>query len=507
MTAGRRRPNSAARRSHRGLLVVATTAVALAAVAFLVMRGETPGTALTVGEKIIALRAERASLQARADGEARITLLSAFRAASLLIDALAVRSEPDSDRTFDLLPAFRRHAFAELDALNGALRDALERPGDGARIAAQQAGGRAVAQLERLAGLDDGPLILSFTPRFVTPRRSTGELTLPSGATGTMPQDGALRLDRPASQAGRPGPQAIPAVPRYAPDFAASGDDDPPVQIEIVGAHFSAPGGPPPVLTIGSWRGTAIVAPERLRFAVPRSAFATDARRATFAAGALSIRRASRTVSFELLFTVLPDRPGSFAFDQRVQTTTRESNTLVSPEILSRAAVGETRTVRRCFDPPAGWRFDKEQQRVVIVERLGWQEDVNDPTLNAGSVEFVPGDDPDQVCVAVIARPVLRTARTATIGRFEATLVRDRPSETVVKSGIRALDWREPARVPIEAGMVEWKLYVRLFDDVDREFEGTADAAMPRTVTPFLRVGRSNDGSTLVLQADPTAEP
>ena len=135
-----------------------------------------------------------------------------------------------------------------------------------------------------------------------------------------------------------------------------------------------------------------------------------------------------------------------------MQTTTLESNTLVSPEILSRAPAGETRTVRRCFDPPAGWRFDKERRRVVIVERLGWQEDVCDPTLNSGSVEFVPEEEPGQICIAVIARPVMRAARTATIGRFEATLVRDRPIERVVKSGIRALDWREPVRVPIEPG-------------------------------------------------------
>ncbi len=87
----------------------------------------------------------------------------------------------------------------------------------------------------------------------------------------------------------------------------------------------------------------------------------------------------------------------------------------------------------------------------------------------------------------MIARPVMRGARTATIGRFEATLVRDRPNETVAKSGVRALDWREAVRVPIEPGMVEWKLYVRLFDDIDREFAGDADAGLPRVSMPFLQ--------------------
>jgi len=495
-----------ARRVRRVLAAVAVVGLVVVAAIFAVMREEAPANGPTVDEKIAVLRAERASLQARADSEARIGLLPAFRTAGLLLDALALRSDSDGHRVFDLLPEFRRHAFGELDALNGALKDALDTPTEGARLAALKAAAGAATQLDRLAA-DDAPLVLSYAPRFVPPRRATGELTLapnaPSAASGPAPQ-GALRLDTPERPTAN---QATQAVPRYAPEFAAAGDEDPPLQIEVVGSHLAPAGSPPPVLSIGAWRGQATVAPERLSFSVPRTAFATDARRTSFAAAALSVRRGSRTVLFHLLFTVLPDRPGSFAFDQRLRTTTLESNTLVSPEILSRASAGETRTVRRCFDPPAGWRFDKERQRVVIVERLGWQEDVSDPTLNAGSVEFVPAEEPGQVCIAVIARPVMRSARTATIGRFEATLVRDRPSESATKSGVRALDWREAVRVPIEPGLVEWKLYVRLFEDIDREFAGDADAGLPRVSMPFLRIGLDDAGRTLILRADPTAQP
>lgn len=499
------RPTDDARRVRRALAAVAVVGLALAAVIFAVMREELPASGATVDEKIAMLRTERASLQARADSEARIGLLPAFRTAGLLFDALAVRSESDGDRAFDLLPAFRRQAFSELDALNGALKDALDRPTEGARLAAHKAAARAAAQLDRLAA-DDAPLILSYTPHFVPPRRATGELTLAPSAPNAAPPapQGALRLDTPHGPTANP---AMQAVPRYAPDFAAAGDDDPPLQIEIVGPHLASAGGPPPVLSIGSWRGQATVTPERLRFAVPRTAFPTDARRTSFAAAALSIRRGSRTVLFQLLFTALPDRPGSFAFDQRVRTTTLESNTLVSPEILARAPAGESRTVRRCFDPPAGWRFDKERQRVVIVERLGWQDDVSDPTLNGGSVEFVPADQPAQVCIAVTARPIMRSARTATIGRFEATLVRDRPIETVTKSGVRALDWREAVRVPIEPGMIEWKFYIRMFDDIDREFGGHDHTGLLRVNAPFLRIGLDDGSRVLVLHADPTAEP
>jgi hypothetical protein len=421
------------------------------------VREEAPGMGPTVGEKIALLVAERASLQARADGEARISLLPAFRAASLVTDALAARSEPDAERAFDGLPPIRRQVFAEIAALNGALRDALERPSVEARLAALKEAERATAELDRLAGLDTAPLILSFTPRFVPPRGVA--------------------------------------------DATGSRDQDPPVEIEVVGPRLASAGGPPPVLTVGAWRGAATVAPERLRFAVPRAAFATDSKRTLFAIGTLSVRGSGRSAAFQLLFIVLPDSPGAFALDQRVQTTTPESNTLVSPEILARAPAGETRTVRRCFDPPPGWRFDQERRRVVIVERLGWHDDLGDPTLNGGSVEFVPEEKPGQICVAVVARPVTRQARTATIGRFEATLLRDRPVEQVVKSGIRALDWHEPARVPIEPGMTELKLYVRLFDEIDREFASTGAS------TAFLRISRDDDGQAIVLQADPAAEP
>jgi hypothetical protein len=506
MTAGPKSPPKSPRDGKRLRAIVVVVIVLCAAAAGLIVlfgRSEAPGGGATIGEKLAALRAERASLQARADGEARIGLLQAFRIASLMTDALAARYEPDSGRVFDRLSDARHQPFAEIDRLNAAIKDALDRPGEGARRAARKTAERTTAQLDRIAGLDDAPLVLAYTPRFVPPRRATGELTLAPGSSGSTPPESTLRLAVPSGPAAAATPPSmVPTVPRYAPDFAASRDEDPSVEVEVVGVFLASSSGPPPVLAIGTWRGDATIAPERLRFSVPRSAFANDAARTTFASGSLIVRRGSRTMTFQLLFTVLPDRPGSFALDQRIRTTELESNTLVSPEMLSRAAAGETRTVRRCFDPPVGWRFDKERRRVVIVERLGWLDDIADPTMNAGSVEFVPEEDPKQICVAVIARPVTKAARTATIGRFEATLVRDRPIEQVLRSGIRALDWREPARVPIDPGMVEWKLYVRLFDEIDREFDQVVPSGLA-----FLRITLDADGKVLVLRADPTVEP
>jgi hypothetical protein len=489
----------------RWIFAAAMASVAAGVLVVLGAHGPARVTGPTVGEKLAAFQADRAGLQARADGAARIGLPAAFRVASLLSDALALRHDADRERAFAALPAARQGDFAEVEALNGALRDAVDRPGEGARLAARTAAERARAALQRLAGADELPLVSSITPRFVAPRQATGQLTLTPSPPEALPHEGALRLDTGAKRTGEP---TEPTVPRYAPAFAAQREEDPPVDVEIAGLHLASDGMPAPVLTVGGWRGEATVTtPQRLRFAVPRSAFATHAARAIFVTGTLLIRRSLRSAAFDLLFVVLPDRPGAFALDQKVRTTVPESNTLVSPEILARAGVGETARVRRCFDPPPGWRFDKQRRGVVVVERLGWQDDIGDPTLNGGTVEFAPDEGASHICVVVTAKPVSKTARTATIGRFEATLVRERVEEHVVQSGIRALDWREAARVPIEPGAVEWKLYVRLFDEIDSEFSGATDGGAVPAGVPFLRVRRDDDGRIMVLQADPAAQP
>jgi hypothetical protein len=494
---------AAAPRRRRIAAIAVAAGVAVLAVTYLVAGEKTAPGGLTVGEKLSALDARRAALQARADGEARIDLVTAFRIGGLLSDALAVRHDDERERTFDTLPAPQRKVFADAAALDHALEEALDRASDGARAAARAAIRPAQAALDRLAG-DGRPLVLQYGPRFVPPRRAAGELRLAPRAAAPIAAGTALPMDGGTAAPDRP---PLPVTPRYAPAFAAPPADDPPVEVEVAAVGFDE-GGRAPVLSIGSWRGEARVTPLRLHFTVPRSAFATDVARTAFVSGTLAVRHASRTETFRLLFVVLPDHPGSFAFDQRVETTVPEADTLVSPEILARGAVGETKVVRRCFDPPPGSHFDKSNRRVVEVERLGWLDDMSDPTLNAGSVAFAAHEKPQQICVVVTARPTSKTARTATIGRFEATLVRDRPDEKAVKSGVRALDWQEPVTLPLDPTAIEWKLYVRLFGELDRELDKPPDrpAKLPAEL-PFLHVDRDKDGRNLILRADPRAEP
>ncbi len=494
-----RKPASVPRAAF--LAALAVVGLALAAAGWWLVRANEPIEGPTVGERLVALRAERAALEARAGGAARIDLLPAFRTAGLLLDGLAVRFDAERQDAYERLPPARRQAFADLDALNAALRDAVEQSAEGRRSAVDQIAAQAQSGLDRLASLREAPVLLSYSPGFVPPRMATGDLTLvpPDAASpgGTAAElDGRGKAQDPAS----------PTVPRYAPGFAAAATPDAPVVVEVTGIRMVATGAPPPVLSVGTWRGEAEILPERLRFTVPRSAFPAEATRTAFTMAALTLRHGSRQATFQLLFTILPDRPGSFALDQRVRTSVSESNTLVSPEILARAAAGESRDVRRCFDPPAGWRFAKEKRRVVVVERLGWVDDIPDETMNAGGVEFARDEGPGQICLVVMARPATKTARTATIGRFEATLLRDQPVERTLKSGIRALDWREAVRLPLEPGMIEWKLYVRLFDETVREFSGRALGGAPPSGMPFLRLSIDNSNA-LVVQADPSAAP
>src|ERR1700757_420200 len=111
------------------LAAAAVLCAALVAGVTLLERNDVIGPGQTGGEKMALIRAERARLQARASAEARIGLLPAFRIATLLTDALAVRADSEEEHTVDRLPAIRRQAFADVDALNAALRDAVARPG------------------------------------------------------------------------------------------------------------------------------------------------------------------------------------------------------------------------------------------------------------------------------------------------------------------------------------------------------------------------------------------
>jgi len=477
----------------------ASVGMAVAVLAAVLERDRSAPPPVTVGERLAVLKAERAALQARAEGEGRLLLIGPLRVAGLLLDALVARGE-EPEQSLERTAAPRRQAFTEAELLNAALKDALSRPTQGAVVAARKAADRAQAALERLADNDSHALVLSVSPRFVPPRRATGDLTVeaPAGAASPPLQPSGVRLREDGPRA----PAAAPTVPRYAPSFLASADEDPPVTVEIAGLHL-APGGPPPVLTVGAWRGIATVTPERLRFEVPRKAFPTDAVRTTLVTASLAIRSEQRPAYFELPFIVLPDRPGSMALDQKIRMTSTEATTLVSPEILARAPAGESQTVRRCFDPPAGTRFDKERRRVIVVERLGWVDEVSDPTVNAGTVEFAPDEGPSQICLIVVTRAAAKAARTATIGRFEATLVRDKLEERAERSGVRALDWREPTRIAIDPDAVEWRLYLRLFDEVDREYRAVPE----RTDLPFLSITVEPSGRALILKADSAAEP
>ncbi|MBN9088245.1 MAG: hypothetical protein J0J01_15150 [Reyranella sp.] len=466
---------------------------ALLAIAFPAFAGE-PAT----DERLVQLRSERSALQARADGAARLTLFQPLRIAGFLTDALSAR-EGAAGRALDALSPPRREAFTALLSLNDTLKEALAYPGDGARARARQAADRAAKALDALAD-DHGPLVLQVSPRAVPPRRNGGELALVPQDPPVPPDDAELHLPTAAP------PHAdkeIPSTVRYAPEFVEAAGEDPAVEIEIAGLRLAGDG--PASLSIGGWRGEATVAPERLRFSVPRRAFATDANRTGLSIGLLALRSGGRLVTFDVPFLVLPDRPGSVALDQQLRWTVPESNTLLSPEIMVRAAAGETRSLRRCFNPPEGWRFDKKDRRVVIVERLGWLGDESDPTLNGGTVEFAQDEKPEQVCLIVSAKPVTAGARTATIGRFEATLARDQTQEKSVQSGVRALDWNETLRLPLEPEAVERKLYIRLFGEVVRTFDDPISSDPLPSGLPFLRITREDN--MLVLQADPSAGP
>jgi hypothetical protein len=118
--------STGAKKRRQKIFAVAVALCVAVALAMLFVRADAPRIGATIGERLLALRAERATLQARADGEARISLLQAFRTAGLLTDALAARYESDAERAFDGLPAARCQSAFKRDPGSASKRDPPE---------------------------------------------------------------------------------------------------------------------------------------------------------------------------------------------------------------------------------------------------------------------------------------------------------------------------------------------------------------------------------------------
>src|SRR5262245_25282554 len=89
---------------------VVTVGMAVAVFAAVLERDKAAPPPVTAGERLAVLKAERAGLQARAEGEGRILLIGPLRVASLLLDALAVRGEEPA-QSLDRLSVPRRNAY------------------------------------------------------------------------------------------------------------------------------------------------------------------------------------------------------------------------------------------------------------------------------------------------------------------------------------------------------------------------------------------------------------
>ena len=214
-------------------------------------------------------------------------------------------TSPTRERAFDRLPAAAASLRGDR-SLNAPSRT-LDRPGEAALCAAARRPS-GDGSLERIAArrcATGAGLYAAFRAAAPCHGRTHAD------AERCSPES-SLRLDAavPGTAAARGADRRTPTVPRYAPDFAASGGDDPAVQIEIVG--LARLGGD----RRRSWRsGRGAARPRSRRSGCASRCRAapspTDAARTTFAAGSLFAppwRRAP--TAFQLLFTVLPDRPG-----------------------------------------------------------------------------------------------------------------------------------------------------------------------------------------------------
>ena len=116
-----------------------------------------------------------------------------------------------------------------------------------------------------------------------------------------------------------------------------------------------------------------------------------------------------------------------------------------------------------------------------------------DPSMSDGKVRKTLTLDPDIVEV-LGADPA---ALSATVNALLREEVERRKRRENLRELVEELEAYYGAPDPEDVAAAE-----RLFDEIDREFDGKVTQR-----TPFLQIAPDDDGKTLVLRADPSAEP
>jgi hypothetical protein len=368
--------------------------------------------------------------------EARVTLIAALQSAELLASHLGVEYGKAVKVTFDELDDQQQKMFQDMFVLIDDLKASLDEPAEHARRIADNWSallGRAVYWAKK-------PLVTGYSPRFIPPASIQPE-----------------------------------------------------VVVTVHGVKLHSDKGKPPRLKIGSAefpRATHIEG--AISFIVPRSAFPSDPGRRTqltsatllidFEDSSLPLVSSTSTAQYGMLFTVVPEKLGSFVVDTIVAEEVVSRRTIRSKSPMKATVTGGTHEVRDCVYAGDD-TFDLATARVEELDRKGQRHRNTSPSINIGTLELTTVT-PKQICAKVSARVGCKECSAETVGEIVVDLLVRRKVQTqkAAQPPIE-LDWKRDAFIRITPNAVSELVIVNLFEDLSY----TTSSKQRRDLT-FLQV-------------------
>ena len=342
-------------------------------------------------------RRQMSELVKEAGGEARVTLFRGFQMADIEVDALQSAYAQSLNLTIKELTKQQRDALINANTLIDQLHDAVKDPVH--HVLTNWGSTNAI-----IADFSwsKNPLIVNHSPSFVPPK-------------------------------------VVSAV----------------VPITISGQRLHQIGASRPVLKIGDAVYPASdVEDGTLAFVVPRAAFEVRETGTAFTTAVLTVFRVDGSwsnwrnwvpfhsaveeeIQFPLLFTVLPERLGTYTVTTVEPVAKTDSRPFKWPRELSAEKYGGGPAFDPvCWSPEKGYLFDLNTVKLVEDIHIGAKDNNGQaPAINTGGIIFVDGGELEKlICLEAVANTLCTECGAKTEGHLEVQMVRtyfeDGPAKT-----------------------------------------------------------------------------
>lgn len=397
----------------------------------------------TVEDIIGKFRSEMSALIAQAGGEARATLTQAYQLADVMVATLQVAYADSLKKTFQELDGQQQKAFQ--DTYN-----VLRKIDKGVTQETNQVVYLSDTWATTLNSIANGrPLIIRYGPNYIQPQGFEGKLRI--------------------------------TVQGFNPDR-----ENP--SLKIGTKEFQ------PNEKFGN----------QLSFVVSRTDFPFMERRTDFAYAKLTLYDSRqwlglghrRPVSYDLIFLVLPNKLGTYQYQQIVsvpKTETRDwSATIATGRTTTDNAENEA-----CWSPPNGTIFDLGTVK-LDAQVMGWFADGGrDNRYNQGGAKWFTqptlssDNTPTQkICVHLYARPTERNSSAQTQATVSAQTVRDYSEDATTDTGAVELEWDHDKSLDLNSNAKRSILSIRLFDEISHVLPATSPSDLQYLeITPDTRNG------------------